>query len=125
MRAVVAGAVLRAGLQPQIATVGLHLPGGAAVGQTDLEDLPQPRAQAPVSANIARLILGLMERDRDRRYGDAEEVLAAIREYAGAIVLVTHDEGAVHALEPDRVLILPDGVEDLWTPDYADLVSLA
>ncbi len=54
-----------------------------------------------------------------------EEVLAAIRGYAGAIVLVTHDEGAVHALEPDRVLILPDGVEDLWTPDYADLVSLA
>jgi ATPase subunit of ABC transporter with duplicated ATPase domains len=54
-----------------------------------------------------------------------EEVLAAIREYAGAIVLVTHDEGAVHALQPDRVLILPDGVEDLWTEDYADLVSLA
>lgn len=54
-----------------------------------------------------------------------EEVLAAIRSYTGAIVLVTHDEGAVHALEPDRVLILPDGVEDLWSPDYADLVSLA
>src|SRR6476659_2312523 len=54
-----------------------------------------------------------------------EEVLAAIRGYQGAIVLVTHDEGAVHALEPDRVLILPDGVEDLWTPDYADLVALA
>ncbi len=54
-----------------------------------------------------------------------EEVLAAIRTYAGAIVLVTHDEGAVHALEPDRVLILPDGVEDLWAPDYADLVALA
>ena len=44
-----------------------------------------------------------------------EEVLDAIRTYAGAIVLVTHDEGAVHALEPDRVLLLPDGVEDLWT----------
>ncbi len=54
-----------------------------------------------------------------------EEVLAAIRSYAGAIILVTHDEGAVHALEPDRVLILPDGVEDLWNPDYADLVALA
>jgi ATPase subunit of ABC transporter with duplicated ATPase domains len=53
------------------------------------------------------------------------EVLAAIRSYPGAIVLVTHDEGAVHALEPDRVLLLPDGVEDLWNPDYADLVSLA
>ncbi len=54
-----------------------------------------------------------------------EEVLGAIRTYQGAIVLVTHDEGAVHALEPDRVLILPDGVEDLWNPEYADLVSLA
>jgi ATPase subunit of ABC transporter with duplicated ATPase domains len=54
-----------------------------------------------------------------------EEVLAAIRTYAGAIVLVTHDEGAVWALEPDRVLILPDGVEDLWNAEYADLVALA
>jgi len=54
-----------------------------------------------------------------------EEVLNAIRQYQGAIVLVTHDEGAVHALEPDRVLILPDGVEDLWSVEYADLVSLA
>jgi ATPase subunit of ABC transporter with duplicated ATPase domains len=54
-----------------------------------------------------------------------EEVLAAIRSYEGAIVLVTHDEGAVRALEPDRVLLLPDGDEDLWNEDYADLVALA
>ncbi len=53
------------------------------------------------------------------------EVLGAIRTYAGAVILVTHDEGAVEALQPDRVLLLPDGVEDLWNPDYADLVSLA
>ncbi|MGI8458981.1 MAG: ABC-F family ATP-binding cassette domain-containing protein [Propionibacteriaceae bacterium] len=53
------------------------------------------------------------------------EVLNAIKTYAGAIVLVTHDEGAVEALEPDRVLVLPDGTEDLWTPEYADLISLA
>ncbi|MGZ8719831.1 MAG: ABC-F family ATP-binding cassette domain-containing protein, partial [Aeromicrobium sp.] len=54
-----------------------------------------------------------------------EEVLGAIRNYEGAIVLVSHDEGAVQALEPDRVLLLPDGDEDLWNDDYADLVSLA
>ncbi|MBA2739144.1 MAG: ABC-F family ATP-binding cassette domain-containing protein [Nocardioidaceae bacterium] len=54
-----------------------------------------------------------------------EEVLAAIRAYEGGIVLVTHDEGAVQALHPDRVLILPDGTEDLWNEDYADLVALA
>ncbi len=53
------------------------------------------------------------------------EVLEAIRSYAGAVVLVTHDEGAVEALQPDRVLLLPDGIEDLWNPDYAELVSLA
>ena len=28
-------------------------------------------------------------------------------------------------LEPDRVLVLPDGVEDLWSDDYAELVDLA
>jgi ATPase subunit of ABC transporter with duplicated ATPase domains len=54
-----------------------------------------------------------------------EEVLAAIHSYEGAIVLVTHDEGAVMALHPDRVLILPDGVEDLWNEDYVELVALA
>jgi ATPase subunit of ABC transporter with duplicated ATPase domains len=53
------------------------------------------------------------------------EILQALRDYAGAVVLVTHDPGAVEALQPDRVLVLPDGVEDLWNPDYADLISLA
>jgi hypothetical protein len=28
-------------------------------------------------------------------------------------------------LEPERVLLLPDGDEDLWSDGYADLVSLA
>lgn len=54
-----------------------------------------------------------------------EEVLASIRRYQGAIVLVTHDEGAVEALHPDRVLLLPDGDEDLWSEEYAELVALA
>jgi ATPase subunit of ABC transporter with duplicated ATPase domains len=53
------------------------------------------------------------------------EILDALRNYKGAVVLVTHDEGAVMALEPERVLLLPDGVEDHWNEDYADLVSLA
>jgi len=53
------------------------------------------------------------------------EVLEAIRTYRGATVLVTHDEGAVDALQPDRVLLLPDGDEDLWSPEYNELISLA
>ncbi len=53
------------------------------------------------------------------------EILGALKTYQGAVVLVTHDEGAVAALEPERILLLPDGVEDLWGPDYLDLIALA
>ncbi|CAN5351790.1 ABC-F family ATP-binding cassette domain-containing protein [soil metagenome] len=53
------------------------------------------------------------------------EILGALAGYTGAVVLVSHDEGAVEALNPERVLILPDGVEDHWNKDYAELVSLA
>ncbi|NBO08844.1 MAG: ABC transporter ATP-binding protein [Actinobacteria bacterium] len=53
------------------------------------------------------------------------EILEALGRYEGAVVLVTHDDGAVEALNPERVLLLPDGVEDLWRPDYLDLIALA
>ncbi|MBK9740192.1 MAG: ABC-F family ATP-binding cassette domain-containing protein [Actinobacteria bacterium] len=54
-----------------------------------------------------------------------QEVLGALSRYEGAVILVTHDPGAVAALSPERVLILPDGDEDLWNEGYADLVELA
>jgi ATPase subunit of ABC transporter with duplicated ATPase domains len=54
-----------------------------------------------------------------------EEILAALRGYQGAIVLVTHDEGAVDALSPERVIVLPEGTEDAWSEDFTDLVALA
>lgn len=54
-----------------------------------------------------------------------EEILGALNTYEGAVVLVTHDQGAVEALNPERVLLLPDGVEDLWSQDYLDLIALA
>jgi ATPase subunit of ABC transporter with duplicated ATPase domains len=53
------------------------------------------------------------------------EVLKVLHTYAGAIVLVTHDPGAVHALSPERVVLMPDGVEDTWSDDLGDLVALA
>ena len=53
------------------------------------------------------------------------QVLDALRSFAGAVVLVTHDPGAVEALEPERVILLPDGTEDHWSPDYLELVQLA
>ena len=38
---------------------------------------------------------------------------------------MSHDPGAVQALEPERVVLLPDGDEDLWSDEYIDLVELA
>ncbi|MBT8226493.1 MAG: ABC-F family ATP-binding cassette domain-containing protein [Dactylosporangium sp.] len=54
-----------------------------------------------------------------------ERVLDAIAQYPGAIVLVTHDPGAVTALKPDRAILLPDGDEDAWSDDLLELVELA
>ncbi|HZG92741.1 MAG TPA: ABC-F family ATP-binding cassette domain-containing protein [Pseudonocardia sp.] len=54
-----------------------------------------------------------------------EQVLDALRRFTGAVVLVTHDSGAVQALQPDKVIVLPDGTEDHWSEDYLDLVQLA
>jgi len=54
-----------------------------------------------------------------------EQVLDALRTYKGAVVLVTHDPGAVKALEPERVIVLPDGDEDLWSDEYMEIVEMA
>ncbi len=54
-----------------------------------------------------------------------EEILGALAHYEGAVVLVSHDPGAVESLNPERVLILPDGVEDLWSKEYQELIELA
>ena len=54
-----------------------------------------------------------------------EQVLDALGTYEGAVVLVTHDPGAVRALQPERVIILPDGTEDLWSDEYMEIVELA
>ncbi|MGO1949730.1 MAG: ABC-F family ATP-binding cassette domain-containing protein [Mycobacteriaceae bacterium] len=54
-----------------------------------------------------------------------EQVLNALRTYTGAVVLVTHDPGAVRALEPERVIVLPDGDEDMWGDEYMEIVELA
>jgi ATPase subunit of ABC transporter with duplicated ATPase domains len=54
-----------------------------------------------------------------------EQVLDAIARFPGAIVLVTHDPGAVAALKPDRAILLPDGAEDAWSDELLELVELA
>jgi hypothetical protein len=35
------------------------------------------------------------------------------------------EEDAVEALHPERVLIMPDGVEDHWSTEYQELIELS
>ena len=40
-------------------------------------------------------------------------------------MLVSKDVGAVAALNPERVLIFPDGDEDHWNEGYEELIGLS
>jgi len=54
-----------------------------------------------------------------------ESVADALASWPGAMVIVSHDEGFVARLQPDRVLLMPDGELDYWSEDLLDLVALA
>lgn len=49
----------------------------------------------------------------------------ALRAWPGAMVIVSHDTEFVERLEPQRVLLMPDGDLDYWSDDLLDLVALA
>jgi ATPase subunit of ABC transporter with duplicated ATPase domains len=50
---------------------------------------------------------------------------SALRDWKGAMVLVSHDVEFVAELAPDKVLMMPEGVVDYWSDDLIDLVALA
>ena len=81
-------------------------------------------ALATIVASSANVLL-LDEPTNNLDPASRREILGALKTYKGAVVMVSHDEGAVEALNPERVVLLPDGVEDLWNADYLDLITLA
>ncbi|BBY16234.1 ABC-F family ATP-binding cassette domain-containing protein [Mycolicibacterium litorale] len=81
-------------------------------------------ALAGLVASTANVLL-LDEPTNNLDPASREQVLDALRSYSGAVVLVTHDPGAAEALEPQRVVLLPDGTEDFWSDEYRDLIELA
>ncbi|AKK27535.1 ABC-F family ATP-binding cassette domain-containing protein [Mycobacterium sp. EPa45] len=81
-------------------------------------------ALAGLVASTANVLL-LDEPTNNLDPASREQVLDALRSYQGAVVLVTHDPGAAEALDPQRVVLLPDGTEDFWSEEYRDLIELA
>jgi ATPase subunit of ABC transporter with duplicated ATPase domains len=81
-------------------------------------------ALAGLVASTANVLL-LDEPTNNLDPASREQVLDALRSYHGAVVLVTHDPGAAEALDPQRVVLLPDGTEDYWSDEYRDLIELA
>src|SRR5699024_3836694 len=82
------------------------------------------RALAALVSSSANVLL-LDEPTNNLDPVSREQVVDALLTYIGAVVLVTHDPGAVEALEPERVIVLPDGTEDHWSDEYMEIVELA
>jgi ATPase subunit of ABC transporter with duplicated ATPase domains len=57
--------------------------------------------------------------------GSRRAVAEGLRGWPGSIILVSHDTDFVRDLQPDRVLLMPEGTTDHWADDYLDLVELA
>ena len=57
--------------------------------------------------------------------GSRVAVAEGLRGWPGSIVLVSHDPPFVRDLQPDRVLLMPEGTLDHWGDDYLQLVELA
>jgi ATPase subunit of ABC transporter with duplicated ATPase domains len=80
---------------------------------------------------LARLVVGrvnlllLDEPTNNLDPQSREAVLAALQHYKGTTVLVSHDAEFVASLEPDRVLVMPDGDVVPFDEGALELVELA
>jgi ATPase subunit of ABC transporter with duplicated ATPase domains len=54
-----------------------------------------------------------------------EATAEALSGWPGTVILVSHDADFVRSLNPDRVLLMPEGDLDYWSDDLLDLVTLA
>ncbi len=54
-----------------------------------------------------------------------EALLGALRQYTGTLLLVSHDTHFVESLEPDRMILMPDGETGFFDESMLDLIVLA
>ena len=54
-----------------------------------------------------------------------QAVADSLASWKGAIVLVSHDTEFVEQLKPTKVLLMPDGQVDYFSPEWLEIVNLA
>jgi len=54
-----------------------------------------------------------------------QAVADALTGWKGSIIFVSHDTEFVEELQPTKVLLMPDGQVDYFSPDWLELVDLA
>ena len=54
-----------------------------------------------------------------------EALLGALRQYRGTLLLVSHDTEFVEDLQPERMILMPDGETGFFDESMLDLVALA
>jgi ATPase subunit of ABC transporter with duplicated ATPase domains len=52
-------------------------------------------------------------------------VAGALENWKGSIIMVSHDEEFVQRLNPTKVILMPDGQVDYFSPEWLELVSLS
>ena len=57
--------------------------------------------------------------------GSRQSVADSLATWPGALIFVSHDTEFVEQLSPTKVLLMPDGDVDYFSPDWLDLVELA
>ena len=50
-------------------------------------------------------------------------ILQVLKEYKGALLVVSHTEEFIKELEPNRALILPENYFDVWSESFLQKVS--
>jgi hypothetical protein len=58
-------------------------------------------------------------------FGLLQSVADALTSWKGSIIFVSHDTEFVEELQPTKVLLMPDGQVDYFSPDWLELVDLA
>jgi ATPase subunit of ABC transporter with duplicated ATPase domains len=80
---------------------------------------------------LARLVVGrhnvlLLDEPTNNLDPQAKDALLfALRQYQGTLILVSHDTEFVGSLEPDRVILMPDGQHAYFDDSMLELVALA